>query len=314
MKTFCLAILLPLSFIVHPLLAQKMFWSDMTLEDKEQAIKLADQFRELIQSVKMNDLKELIATDNIYTGNGQWIDYGEVKLKLESIINSVDFSISESYAYTFDEFLDDHTNNIMISKCYEVFDNHSILVAFNFKKDGNNQDCLLSIKKNRNSSWEIQGVIGLFSIGNSNFIVDQALFHKEKISDAGIIIPVPKEFNKSDYINGQTIFYYEGKSGRDAAFQIMVDELKAKIYYYTFKFVEHNNQQFKMSNLVVKYIPAGIKYEYEVIDPGSGISNKGITVGIERSGKVVLIQYYSFLNVYKKMKSKIDYTLMNVKL
>jgi hypothetical protein len=286
----------------------------MTLEDKEQAINIADQFRELVQSAKMNDLKELIATDNIYTGNGQWIDYGEVKLKLESIINSVDFSISESYAYTFDEFLDDHTSNIMISKCYEVFDNHSVLVAFNFKKDGNNQDCLLSIKKNRNSSWEIQGIIGLFSIGNSNLNVDQALFHEEKISDAGIIIPVPKEFNKSDYINGQTIFYYEGKSGRDAAFQIMVDELKAKIYYYTFKFVEHNNQQFKMSNLVVKYIPAGIKYEYEVIDPGSGISNKGITVGIERSGKVVLIQYYSFLNVYKKMKSKIDYTLMNVKL
>jgi hypothetical protein len=286
----------------------------MTLEDKEQAINIADQFREFVQSAKMNDLKELIATDNIYTGNGQWIDYGEVKLKLESIINSVDFSISESYAYTFDEFLDDHTSNIMISKCYEVFDNHSVLVAFNFKKDGNNQDCLLSIKKNRNSSWEIQGIIGLFSIGNSNLNVDQALFHEEKISDAGIIIPVPKEFNKSDYINGQTIFYYEGKSGRDAAFQIMVDELKAKIYYYTFKFVEHNNQQFKMSNLVVKYIPAGIKYEYEVIDPGSGISNKGITVGIERSGKVVLIQYYSFLNVYKKMKSKIDYTLMNVKL
>jgi len=272
----------------------------MTLEDKEQAIKHADQFRELIKSANMNDLKEMIATDKIYTGNGQWIDYGEVKLKLESITNSVDFSVSESSAYTFDEFLDDHTNNIMISKCYEVFDNHSILVAFNFKKDRQNEDCLLSIKKNRNSTWEIQGIIGLFSMGYPNLNVDKALFYEEKISDAGIIIPVPKEFNKSDYINGQTIFYYEGKSGRDAAFQIMVDELKAKIYYYTFKFVEHNNQQFKMSNLVVKYIPAGIKYEYEVIDPGSGISNKGITVGIERSGKVVLIQYYSFLNVYKK--------------
>jgi len=312
-KTFCLAILLTISFKVHPLLAQKMFWSDMTLEDKEQAIKIANQFREFVQSANFNDLKGLIAKDKIYAGDGQWIDYGEIKLELEGITNSVDFSISESYAYTFDEFLDDHTNNTLIKKCYEVFDNHSVLVVFNFKKDGKIEDCLLSIKKNRNSTWEIQGIIGMFSMLSSNLNVDKDLFHEEKISDAGIIIPVPKEFNKSDYINGQTIFYYEGKSGRDAAFQIMVDELKAKIYYYTFKFVEHNNQQFKMSNLVVKYVPAGIKYEYEVIDPSSGTSNKGITVGIERSGKVVLIQYYSFLNVYKKIKPKIDYALTNVK-
>ena len=144
--------------------------------------------------------------------------------------------------------------------------------------------------------------------------IDTDMFREENISDIGILIPIPKEFDRSDNINGQTIYYYEGKSGRDAAFQIMMDDLKAKIYYYTYKFVEHNNQQFKMSNLVVKYIPAGIKYEYEVVDPSSGSSNKGITVGIERSGKVVLIQYYSFLNVYKRIKPKVDYTLSNIKL
>lgn len=311
-KTFCIAFLFMMSFMVHPLLAQKMFWSDMTLEDKDQAINIANQFIEYAGATNLSGMEKLSAKDKIFTGNGHWVDFREIKSGFEGISSSIDFSVSETYAYTFDEFLDDHINNTLINKCYEVFDNHSVLVIFNFKKDGNIEDCLLSIKKNRNSTWEIQGIIGLFSNLGSSSYIDMDLFNEEKIADAGISIPIPKEFDKSDNINGQTIFYYEGKSGRDAAIQIMMDELKAKIYYYTYKFVEHNNQQFKMSNLIVKYIPAGIKYEYEVIDP-SGATNKGITVGIERSDKVVLIQYYSFLNVYTKIKSKIDYALTNVK-
>jgi hypothetical protein len=312
-KSICLTIIFLSSFIVQPVLAQKMFWNDMTIDDKEHAIEIADQFREFVQSSDSKNLQKLISDDMIYTGNGQWVNYDDVNLELEKLSNSIDFSMSESYAYTFDEFLDNHTSNLLIGRCYDVFDNHSILVVFNFEKDGKIEDCLLSIKKNRNSTWEIQGVIGLFSKTDSGKKDETDMFREERISDIGILIPVPLEFDKSDHINGQTIFYYEGKSGRDAAIQVMMDDLKAKIYYYTYKFVEHNNQQFRMSNLVVKYVPAGIKYEYEVIDPSTGTSNKGITVGIERSGKVVLIQYYSFLNVYEDIKSRVDYTFSNIK-
>jgi hypothetical protein len=303
-----------MSFMAHNAMAQKMFWNDMTIDDKEHAINIAEKFRELVQSANIEDLRMLISEGKVYTGNGQWISHEDVNSELKKISNSIDFSISESFAYTFDEFLDNHTNNLLIGRCYEVFDNHSVLVVFNFQKNGKIDDCLLSIRKNRNLTWEIQGIIGLFSKTNSGVNVNTDLFREEKIADIGISISIPKEFDKSDHINGQTIYYYEGKSGRDAAFQIMMDDLKAKIYYYTYKFVEHNNQQFKMSNLIVKYIPAGIKYEYEVIDPSTGISNKGITVGMEKSSKVVLIQYYSFLNVYKKIKSRVDYTLSNVTL
>ena len=295
-------------------MAQKMFWNDMTLEDKEQAIEIADKFREYVQSSDDANLRNLIKGNKIYIGKGQWINNEGVSSGLEKLSNKVDFSISESYAYTFDEFLDNHSSSLMIGRCYEVFDNHSVLVAFNFEKDGIIEDCLLSIEKNRDSSWDIRGIIGLLPADDSGSSMDADMFNEESISDIGISIPIPKEFDESDNINGQTIYYYEGKSGRDAAFQIMMDDLKAKIYYYTYKFVEHNNQQFKMSNLIVKYVPAGIKYEYEVIDPSTGTSNKGITVGIERSGKVVLIQYYSFLNVYKKIKPKVDYTLSNIQI
>jgi hypothetical protein len=295
-------------------MAQKMFWNDMTADDKENAIEIADKFKEYVYSSNIEDLGKLVSEGKIYIGNGQWIDHEDVFSELKIISNSADFSISESSAYTFDEFLDNHMNNLLIGRCYEVFDNHSVLVLFNFEKDGKIEECLLSIRKNRDSTWKIHGIIGLLSTTTYSMNVDANLFREEKISDIGISIFIPREFDKSDLINGQTIYYYEGKSGRDAAIQVMMDDLKAKIYYYTYKFVEHNNQQFKMSNLIVKYVPSGIKYEYEVIDPSTGTANKGITLGMERSGKVVLVQYYSFLSVYKKIKSRIDYTLSNVNL
>ncbi|MGD9327615.1 MAG: hypothetical protein PVH48_01535 [Cyclobacteriaceae bacterium] len=312
MRSTCLTVFILISFIGQNAMAQKMFWNDMTADDKEYAIDIANKFKEYVHSANNEDLKKLVSEGKIYTGDGQWIDHEDVYSELKTLSNSADFSISESIAYTFDEFLDNHTSNILISRCYDVFDNHSVLVVFNFEKDGKIEECLLSIRKNRNSTWKIRGIIGLLSNSSDSMNIDTNLFREEKISDIGISILIPREFDKSDHLNGQTIYYYEGKSGRDAAIQVMMDDLKAKIYYYTYKFVEHNNQQFKMSNLVVKYVPAGIKYEYEVIDPGTGTSNKGITVGMERSGKVVLIQYYSFLNVYKKIKSRVDYTLSNV--
>jgi hypothetical protein len=174
------------------------------------------------------------------------------------------------------------------------------------------QDYILVVRKKRDSTWEITGVEGILVLESFEDSIDKNSFRIEKISREGIQIPIPKTFTKPQYINNQTLFYFEGKSGRDAVIQVMSDQLKAKIYYYTYKFVEHNNQQFKMSNLFVRYIPAGILYEYSVVDPDGKI-NKGITVGIEKGSKVILIQYYSFIDVYSKNKKQIDYTLSNIK-
>jgi hypothetical protein len=207
--------------------------------------------------------------------------------------------------------LDNHVNNDLIERVYDVFDNHSVLVQLPGNGAGAFQDCILVIRKARDDSWIITGVEGLIDAENFALNVDKNSYRVERIANEGIRIPIPKVFTQPDIINNQTIFYYEGLSGRDAAFQIMTDDLKAKDYYYTFKFVEHNNQQFKMSNLTVRYIPKGILYEYEVVDPGGSV-NKGITVGIAKGGKIILIQYYSFLEVYQKMKDQVEYTLANI--
>jgi hypothetical protein len=289
-----------------------MFWSDITETDKQEALKIGKQFNSGFRKSDYVGIGKLLNNEDIFIGNGRWLNKHQFIEALEKNSNGLALSGTEASAYTFDEFLNNHINNDLIKKTYEIFDNHSVLVNL-VDQDPGTSDVLLVIRKTRVSSWEIKGVIGIISKGNFSLEIDKGSFRIESIAAEGIRIPIPEVFTKPDIINNQTIFYFEGKSGRDAVFQVMSDQLKAKIYYYTYKFVEHNNQQFKMSNLVVRYIPLGILYEYEVLDP-EGVTNKGITVGIQKGGKVILVQYYSFIDVYEKLKDQVNYTFFNITL
>jgi hypothetical protein len=282
----------------------------MNAEDKEQALQFSKQFFEYLENSKYDRVGRILSNKEIFVGNGLWLGTEAFIDEIQRRGDFNGFSDLQSRAYTFDEFLNDHISNPLIMRVYEVFDNHSILIRYSDNSAGKMLDYIVIVRRRRDSSWEVSGVEGMLKLNNINTI-DQNLFRIERISGEGIQIPIPKTFTEPQEINHQTIFYLEGKSGRDAVFQIMSDQLKAKLYYYTYKFVEHNNQQFEMSNLFVQYIPAGISYEYEVIDP-EGQKNKGITVGIEKNGKVILIQYYSFIDIYHKIRKQVDYTLANI--
>jgi hypothetical protein len=299
--------------IEHPLIGQKMFWSDMKESDKQEAIGMSEQFIDNLYDSDINAISGLLYKKKIFVGYNRWINNQQFIAKLQNRNSKIDLRNSKITAYTFDEFLDGHIGNDLINRTYEVFDNHSILVTLVGNKEGQTHDCILVIRKERDSALKITAVEGIFNMSEFPVSIDENAHRIEKISGEGIQIPIPKEFTKPDNINNQTIFYFEGKSGRDAVIQVMSDQLKARIYYYTYKFVEHSNQQFKMSNLIVRYIPAGILYEYEVIDPG-GTRNKGITVGMEKEGKAILIQFYALMEAYEGIREQVNYTMANIQL
>jgi len=306
-------ILLSMYLLTNPMLGQKMFWSDMTEKDKQDALSVSEQFIACYENSDYEGIEKLLSDKDIFIGDGHWMNKLQCIEDLRNTHGNIRFPDRLTSAYTFDEFLDNHLNNALIQRTFEVYDNHSVLVHIPGSKGETMLDVILVIHKTRDSSWEITGIEGIIPKGNITSEINRNDFRIEKISNAGIQILLPKDFTGPDIINDQVIFYYEGNSGRDAAFQVMTDQLKGRIYYYTFKFVEHNNQQFKLSDLIVRYLPVGIMYEYEVIDP-EGMRNKGITIGIEKGDKAILIQYYAFLEVYKQMKEQIDHMLANIKL
>lgn len=299
--------------LMYPLYGQKMFWNDMSDKDKQDAFSIGKQFISSYERSDFESIEKLLSDQDIFIGKGQWLKKGVFLKELEKTGMGMKITTQMESAYTFDEFLDIHQNNDLIGRTWEVFDNHSVLVHVEGSRNGQRINCIQIIQKGRNSSWSITGVVGVLPILDDKADSKKNSFRIERITNAGIQLPVPKDFIGPEEIDNQIMFFYEGNSGRDAVYQVMIDQLSGKTYYYTFKFVEHNNQQFKMSNLTVRYIPAGIIYEYEVIDQGS-VKNKGITIGIEKGNNVILIQYYAFYDVYLKMKEQIDYTIANIKL
>lgn len=302
--------LLVLFLTVNQTNGQKMFWTDMTEEDKRQALDISLKFRAFFNNSEIDQVGEWLYGGQIYIGDEVFIDRRVFLNYIKKVAGKNLIPETDPVGYRFDEFLENHINNPFLKAVFPVFDNHSILVSLGSTNTAD-PGILMVVRKLKDDTWAITGLTGIFNIEEFKKVPEISDYRVETIEQAGLKLPVAEIFSQSEVINNQKIFFYEGKSGRDAVLQIMSDQLKAKVYYYTFKFVEHNNQQFQMSNLIVRYLPIGILYEYEVVDP-EGNSNKGITVGIKSGERVILIQFYSFLDVFRKIRDDIYYSLYNV--
>lgn len=310
-----LVIILTFLLVCSQIFAQKIYWSDFTPEDKKKALDISSQFYSYIANSQTDNLLKNLSPNNIYIGEDSWIKTNDFADEIFSHKKDGDFNDLKMEGFIFEDFLNSYSENRVIKEVYKVFDNHSVVVSVTYMVQGKIKENLLILKRKRDGYWQITGLIGLLDAKKYRS-TESDLSSKmkvEKVTSFGVKMPVPRNFIGPEIINDQTFFFFEGNSGRDAVFQIMTDQLTSKLYLYTYKFVEHNNQQFKMSNLVVRYVPAGILIEYEVVDP-YGSKNKGITIGMEKNGQVILIQYYSFIDVYSKINKLVKYTFNHIKL
>ncbi len=284
--------------------AQKIFWSDLTREDVLQAVETGQIFFSDLQMGKRDSLKYFISEDSIYVGAHRWIDRDLFLDMATERAEKISFQNMQLTGYRFDDFLDNYDQNEILEKVYPVFDNHSVLILMNYQFNRSMEQALLVLKKN-DSQWTISGFhgLGLYPENTSVQELSRHEFRMEKIGEAGIVIPIPIDFSDADRLEDQVNFYLPGETERDAVIQVLIDELKAKVYYYIYKFVEFSNQQYELSDLVVRYLPFGILFEYTVMD-SNGSKNKGITVGLESENKMVVIQLYAFYDVFQRREEE----------
>ncbi len=292
--------------------AQKVFWSDLSHFDVEEAIQTADRFIRGIETGHSDSLSGFLAGSPINFGGDQWLD-GEVVLdRLLALTPDKSFVDLKLHGYRFDDFLENYTSSDIIRVVYRVFDNHSVIIHALYDHQSRREDALLIMKKNK-EGWKITGIAG-FGMPFSDVdkrTIPGTTFRNEKLHTADLILPVPGDFSKADYQENQVNFYLKGQTERDAVFQVMVDERKQKMYFYTYKLVEYNHQHYELSDLIVRYLPFGILFEYTVVDL-YGIKNKGITVGLETRDRSVIIQFYSLIDIYYERKEEVDYVFRNI--
>jgi hypothetical protein len=293
-----------LCWFMSSLSAQKIFWSDLTREDVHRAVETSRIFFRNVESGNLDSLRVYIAEDSIYVGGQSWFARD---LFLDMVIEraeEISFRDLKITGYRFDDFLEQFDQNEILDNVYPVFDNHSVLIQMKYQFDLNIDQVILVMRK-AGTGWSITGFhgFGLYPETPSDQGISKREFRLEKIEGAGITLPVPTDFSDADRSENQINFYLRGETERDAVFQVLIDDLKAKVYYYTYKFVEYSNQQNELSDLVVRYLPYGILFEYDVMD-SFGSKNKGITVGLKSGNKMVIIQFYAFYDIFKNREKE----------
>jgi hypothetical protein len=291
-----------------------IYWSDLSESDVEQSKKVAEDIIILIDQGRYENLLPYLSEKKIDFTGLHWINRDTLIDTLRAISKGKEFLNLELSGYRFDDFLQSYTENKIIEEVYRVFDNHSIIIHAIYQNRGEREDGLLVLRKMKDQ-WKVFGLYG-FGVpfhSLSEHSGSEYKYRKEDFPAAGMIIPVPSDFSEKQNQENQVNFLLTGETERDAVFQVMIDEPKQKMYFYTYKLVEFNNQHYDMSELTVRYLPYGILFEYIVVDP-YGTKNKGITVGFENKGKSVIIQFYSFLDVFQKREGEIEWVFSNIEL
>lgn len=298
-------VLIFLFILIRTASAQKIFWSDLTREDVQEAIEESRLFFNYLENRRIEAVANYIIEDSVYVGAGSWFTRDLFMDMIKERVEEIALQNIQLTGYRFDDFLEQYDHNEILDKVYPVFDNHSVLIRLNYQYHRIMEQVIMVMKKD-NDHWYITGFHGFGLFPETPAEEDFSLkeYRMEKIAEAGIVLPVPSDFSEADRSDNQINFYLQGETDRDAVFQVLIDEIKAKVYYYTYKFVEFSNQQYELSDLIVKYLPFGILFEYTVTD-SYGTKNKGITVGMKSNNKMVLIQFYAFYDIFQKRKGEI---------
>lgn len=310
-----LSLILLLSFLILDVWTQQMDinWSPFGDKDKNYVIKKTEKFLKLYIDKDFQKALSYFDKNEINFGGYIWMKPQEFISMIQPLRGNNDLEVENIKAYTMNDTEKDPEVKSKTLKIYRVFSNLSIFVAVDLidNTKHNKKTIYLNYNHNDENNWIISSfldpTIGLVS--NSSYPKER--FRVESFENLKFSIPIPKDFSSKQVIEGQTNFILSGETERDAAIQVEWNEMKAPLNILSYNWVHYIIRQFDHSDILIKYMPYGYKYEYFVKDQ-NGDLNKGITVAFESNNKFVYIQYFSFSETYNKIWIDIDMMLRNI--
>jgi hypothetical protein len=221
--------------------------------------------------------------------------------------------IGDLKAYTMDDTEKNPDIKEKTLKIYRVFSNFSIFVTaetIDKIKDTKNLICL-NLNHDNSKNWIVSSFFNTSVAMFNNTSFPKEKFRTELFDSLNFTIQIPKDFSNGQKNGTQTTYTLSGKTERDAAIQIDNFELKAPLDILSYNWVQYIANQYEHSDILIKYMPYGYKYEYTVKDQ-DGNQNKGITTTFETNDRFVYIQYFSFSETYKAIWTDIDMMLRNI--
>ena len=312
MKTITLFLLSFLSFVSF---SQELALSPFNETEREEALEISYEIISILNDKTVDNLDKYLSGTETNINGQLWLKHNNFKGMLSSVIKHKTYFKDTLISYTFDEVINSEKKKEISEKLNRTFSSNNMLISGKYidLKDSARYDFNLVLGK-FNNYWKLTSIhlsdVKLV-MENSENLPNHRI---ENLEEFGLEIPIPNKFSERKLENDMITFTLAGETPRDAAIQIFAGEKKAPIELFTYKWAEYIAlSKFSSSNFIAKLHPNGIIYEYFLIDQ-DGNENKGISVGLEKENKVIIIQYFSFSKTYDEIWIDIDLMIRKLKI
>ena len=290
-------------------------WSPFGEKEKESVLKVAEMFMEKYTESDFQSMLKFLPDDEVNYGGEVWLKTPEFIAMLKQLRGKDNLEVKSMNAYTMDDTEHNPDVKAKALKIYRMFSNLSIFVTVKMtdKTKSSSDVICLNFNLNDNKKWIVSSFLNtsVRFAAHDNFHKNK--FRMESFDDLHFTLPVPKEFSQGDKEKKQITYILSGESNRDAAIQVGWYDLKAPVSVMSYHWVQYLLSQYDHSDILIKYMPNGYKFEYYLKDQNDNI-NKGITVGFKSHDEFVFVQYFSFSDVYDKIWVEIDEMMRNIRM
>ena len=306
-------------FIVYSQVSISQFekWSQLDTADKNEVLEISKTIIESLNENNFAKCASYLDPNELCLNGGLWSPTETFIDMFNSLIKDKEFFDSTKSSYIFDDFQNKVELQSIPRNVFRVFDNSDIIVTgkYHVPKDKAEYDFYL-IFENNNDKWIVSTVyLSDVKLIDKTSASEYNNHRKEILDSLGLTLMVPKNFSKLIMLDSFPSFILPGVSQRDAIIQIITTDLKAPYDFMTKKYVELVVlKNFSNPYYTISYLPNGIKFDYSLVNSEDGINNKGITIGLEKNGKLILIQFYSYETTYNEIWKEIDLMLRNIQI
>lgn len=300
--------------------AEESFFSQYDKNEKLKVKEKAKTYFEYYSNEQFDNIENLLHPEEVNFNNMIWMRSEEFSNFLKASGKDRQAEYKNLRIFDFNDCKKDSLARKYAVKMNFVFDNKSILAVSDMVISdtfgiSRTADAGLVFKEiTETGEWKIIGIFGLDvrTEGKTLQIEDEKIEIK-KFEQGRIKVPIPTFFtNKKE--DGNTISYFmPGETPNDAAIQIIFDSLKEQLDEYGYRWTLFILQNKQHSEILVRYITDGYLYEFNVIG-SDGRRNKGLIAVLENNGKVILVNYFSYFNVYQDIHDYIIYSIKNIEL
>jgi len=312
MKILLLFLMSFISLVAFP---QDIALSSFNETDRAEALEISYEIISILNKNAVDNLDKFLSGTETNINGQLWLDQNDFKGMLSSITKNKAYAKDTLISYTIDEALNSEQKQEISEKLSRVFSNNHMLISGKYTdlKDSAHYDFYLILGR-INNNWKLESVY----LSDVKFVmknVETLPNHRiENLEEFGLEIPIPDMFAEKQRENDMITYTLAGGTPRDAIIQIFSAEKKAPIELLTYKWAEHIAlNKYRSSNFTAKLHPDGIVYEYLLVDQ-NGNENKGISVGLEKKNKVIIIQYFSFSETYHEIWVDIDLMIRKLKI